>query len=215
MKTMTRQILDELIDTYPRLSSQKEATAAACQLLVDCYRAGGKVLVCGNGGSAADAEHIVGELMKGFRLKRPIPEIDVATIMATGYRNAAEVCRHMQCGLPAISLVSHSALYTAFANDVGAEMAFAQQVYGYGRRGDLLIAISTSGSSKNVLHAAAVAKSKGMTSIALVGAKVSPLQQLCTVTIAAPSEITYQIQEYHLPVYHALCAMVEEEFFGA
>jgi D-sedoheptulose 7-phosphate isomerase len=214
MKSKVQHIIDELLITYPRLQPQHDAIVMAFDLLVHCYQNSGKVLTCGNGGSAADAEHIVGELMKEFRLKRPIPREDVEAFEAAGFENAKDLCQGLQCALPAISLVSQVSLITAFGNDVNADMVFAQQVYGYGHHGDVLIALSTSGNSKNIVNAARVAKVKGLFIIGFTGSRNNALMKLCDATIRAPSDETFCVQEFHLPVYHALCAMVEEEIFG-
>lgn len=171
--------------------------------MIETYKKGGKILVCGNGGSASDADHIVGELMKGFLKKREV----------TDGKIPQELREKLQGALPAISLCAHTALITATANDNDADMIFAQQVYGYAKENDLLIAISTSGNSKNVVNAAGVAKALGVKVIALTGEKGGELKSLANVTICAPSNETYKIQEYHLPIYHYLCARVENEFF--
>ena len=183
--------LERLTERYPALAGMKEEIAGAFRILKESYENGGKLLVCGNGGSASDSDHIVGELMKGFYKKRPLS----------------------QGALPAISLTGHPALSTAFLNDVDPEMVFAQQVYGYGREGDVLIAITTSGNSVNVLHAVKVAKAKGMKVIGLTGHDGGALKGLCEVCLIVPGGTTADIQEYHLPVYHTLCAMLEEHFF--
>jgi len=164
-------------------------------------------LACGNGGSAADADHIVGELMKGFFLKREIPEEEKEAI--------GEMGAYLQGALPAIALTGHSALSTAFLNDVHPEMVFAQQVYGYGKPGDVLIALTTSGNSVNVLHAADVARAKGMKVIGMTGRDGGKLKSKCDCCIIVPANVTADIQEYHLPIYHTLCAMLEDHFFEA
>ena len=171
--------------------------------MIDTYKKGGKILVCGNGGSSADADHIVGELMKGFLKSRKV----------TDERIPQELREKLQGALPAISLSAHTSLMTATINDNDADMVFAQQVYGYAKDNDLLIAISTSGNSKNVVNAVKVAKSLGVKTIALTGETGGELKQFADVTICAPSTETYKIQEYHLPIYHYLCTKVEEEFF--
>jgi phosphoheptose isomerase len=214
MKVGVQRIFDRLFSSHPALNSQSAHIRAAFELLSRCYHGLGTVLICGNGGSAADSEHIVSELMKEFLIKRPLPLEEQEKIKHTGVDNAASLCQGLQVGLPAISLVSHSGLFTAFCNDVNHELVFAQQVCGYGRPGDVLLAISTSGNSRNVINAVAVAKAKGLGTIGLTGSRQSKLHHHCEVTISAPSEQTFEIQEYHLPIYHALCAMLEEEFFG-
>jgi D-sedoheptulose 7-phosphate isomerase len=172
------------------------------------------VLICGNGGSAADSEHIVGELMKGFKLKRPIPQTARAALARLFPEKGADLADHLQGALPAISLTGHPALSSAFANDVRADMVYAQQVYGYGRPGDMLIALSTSGNSTNILNAAKIAKAFGMAVLGMTGQGGGKLSELSDVCIRVPAEETYRVQELKLPVYHALCAMLEEEFFG-
>jgi phosphoheptose isomerase len=208
------QIFQKLLLSNPELASCKEAIAAAFEALVICYRQGGKVLICGNGGSAADSEHIVGELMKGFLLERKIQPEDEGKIRAVFPEDADYIVRNLQGALPAISLVGHTALSTAFINDVAADMVFAQQVYGYGKLGDILVGLSTSGNSKSVIHAIKVAKAMGIKTIGMTGQSGGALRYLCDISIPVPSAETYRIQEYHLPIYHALCAMVEAEFFG-
>ena len=182
-------------------------------MLRECYRNHGKVLICGNGGSAADAEHIVGELMKGFMLKRPVPEAIQGKLATLYPEDGAYLATHLQGALTALSLVSQTAVASAFSNDVAADMVYAQQVYGYGRPGDVLIGLSTSGSSKNVINAIKVAKACNVGTIGLTGEKGGAMREVCDVLITVPSGVTPVIQEMHLPVYHALCAMVEAEFF--
>ena len=193
-----------LLTRYPALASCEEAIRAALDLIVDTYRRGGKVLVCGNGGSAADSEHIVGELMKGFMLKRPVSDPRIPADLREG----------LQGSLPAISLPSQSGILSAFANDVDPQMVYAQMVYGYADEKDLVIGISTSGNSANVVNAMRVAKAVGASTLALTGEKFSRLSDLCDVTVRVPACETYQIQEYHLPVYHYLCAAAEACFFS-
>lgn len=207
--------LENMIDKYPELDVCKENIIDAFRLLKDCYRSGGKVLLCGNGGSAADCEHIVGELMKGFMSKRPIKSEMRDKLTQYGELEGEYLSKHLQGALPAISLVSHSALMTAYANDVAADMVFAQQVYGYGKQEDVLIGISTSGHSNNVIRAIQVAKAMGIRTIGLTGRTGGRMNDLCDVTICVPWESTPDIQERHLPIYHTLCIMIEEEFFGS
>jgi D-sedoheptulose 7-phosphate isomerase len=171
-------------------------------------------LVCGNGGSAADAEHIVGELMKGYLLQRPIPDETRARLVAASPESGAYLAGALQGALPAISLVSQASLLSAIANDTAADMVFAQQVYGYGRAGDVLVGISTSGNARNVVYAMQVARAMGMHTCALTGPGGGALKSVADVCICAPGESTPAIQERHLPIYHVLCAMLEEEFFG-
>ena len=205
--------IEKLICESAILKDMEEPLTNSRELLFDCYSNGGKVLVCGNGGSAADAEHIVGELMKGFLRGRPIPQNDYLKIKQKFPDEADSLAESLQGALPAISLVSQTSLITAFANDVSPDMVFAQQVYGYGKEGDVLIAISTSGNSKNVVRAAKVAVSFGMKVIAMTGKNGGELGELCDVLIAVPSEKTYEIQEHQVKIYHALCADIEASFF--
>jgi D-sedoheptulose 7-phosphate isomerase len=204
MKQSVQVIFDKLFEDYPAISTCKSSVENVYKILCDTYKNGGKILVCGNGGSAADSEHIVGELMKGFLCKRKVND----------NRLTDELKEKLQGALPAISLTSQTAIMTAFNNDCDPDFAFAQQVYGYGKENDLLIAITTSGNSKNVLKAVEVANCIGVKSLALTGCDGGKIKEMATVTITAPSDETYKIQEYHLPIYHYLCAMVEKEFFG-
>ena len=199
-------MIADILARYPALALCRDDIDAACGLLLAAYRAGGKVLVCGNGGSAADAEHIVGELMKKFRKHRPIPK-EVESKLRP------EIASKLEGALPAISLVSMSGITTAFANDVAWETAFAQQVLGLARPGDVLIALSTSGNSANCVAAAEVMKAMGGAAIAFTGARESKLSGICDVSVRVPETETYKVQELHLPVYHALCAAIEEEMF--
>lgn len=192
-----------LYERYPQLNICEKDIENALLLTVDTYKKGGKILACGNGGSAADADHIVGELMKGFLKARKV----------TDERIPQELREKLQGALPAISLCAHTSLMTATMNDNDADMIFAQQVYGYANENDLLIALSTSGNSKNVVNAVKVAKALGVKVIALIGETGGVLKGLADITICAPSTETYKIQEYHLPIYHYLCAKVEEEIF--
>lgn len=182
--------------------------------ICQCYYNGGKLLVCGNGGSASDALHIVGELMKSFVLPRKINSVVEHALMNGNDDDALYICQNLQGALPAIALVSEAALTTAYSNDVAPDMMFAQQVLGYGVAGDVLLGISTSGNSRNVVLAAKVAKAKGMQVLALTGWGGGKLKGVSDVTVAVPDSETYRVQELHLPVYHALCLAVEEEFFG-
>ena len=200
------EIIDELYARYPQLRGCADEIAAAMEALLACYKDGGKVLTCGNGGSAADAEHIVGELMKKFRRPRAIDAAVAAKL-------PSELSAKIEGALPAVSLVSMSGILTAFANDVVWETSFAQQVYGLGQRGDVLIALSTSGNSANCVNAALVARAKGMKVVALTGADGGKLAELADAAIRVPEMETYKVQELHLPVYHALCAALEAELF--
>ena len=201
--------IDLLAERYPSLESTRNDIVAAYLLLEESYKNGGKLLVAGNGGSAADAEHIVGELMKGFKLPRK-PEADFEENQELG----SVLAENLQGALPAIALDGHPALSTAYMNDCEPLLCFAQQVNGYGKSGDVFLGISTSGNSKNVLFAATTAHAKGMKVIGLTGAKDSKLKDMSDVCIKAPQTETYMIQELHLPIYHCLCLMLEDKFFA-
>lgn len=205
------EAINDLIARYPDLICCRNELNDAAENLKICFANKGKLLICGNGGSAADSEHIVGELMKSFKVRR-----DVDSAFAEKYQSifGESVPEWLEGALPAISLVSQSALFTAFSNDESSDGVFAQQVYGYGDPGDTLIAISTSGNSPNVIEAAKVAKAKEVTVIALTGKKPSKLEEVSDICIKVPSEETFEVQEYHLPIYHALCADVENAFFS-
>lgn len=212
MKQNVEKIFNGLFENYPALSVCKNDVKSVYEILVSTYKNDGKILVCGNGGSAADCEHIVGELMKGFKLQRPLENGDVTPFLQ--YEDGEKIARGLQKGLPAISLVSHTGLMTAFLNDCDPDLVFAQQVYGYMNECDTLIALSTSGNSKNVVNAVITAKVKVGKAIAITGESGGELLSLCDETIKLPSSDTAKIQEFTLPVYHTLCAMIEEEFFG-
>lgn len=203
-----------LIATYPELKVCQQSLYQTLETLIETYQQRGKILICGNGGSAADCEHIVGELMKGFISQRPLPESVRQQFQQMFPEEGEYLADHLQGALPAISLVSHSALISAFANDVSAEIVYAQQVYGYGLPQDTLLAISTSGNSANVVRAVQVAKVMKLNTIGLTGQGGGKLSELCDVTIKVPKKLTHQIQELHLPVYHALCIGLENEFFS-
>ena len=206
--------IDLLVERYPSLESAKNDIVAAYLLLEESYENGGKLLVAGNGGSAADAEHIVGELMKGFKLSRK-PETDFAErLVAENQELGSVLAENLQGALPAIALDGHPALSTAYMNDCEPLLCFAQRVNGYGKSGDVFLGISTSGNSKNVLYAATTAHAKGMKVIGLTGAKDSKLRDMSDVCIKAPQTETYMIQELHLPIYHCLCLMLENKFFS-
>ena len=206
--------LNLLIERYPKLAVCKEDIKKAYELLEVAYRNGRKLLVCGNGGSASDSEHIVGELMKEFKLKRKVYSDQATALKAIDPELGQVLADNLQGALPAICLTGHSSLTTAFMNDANADLVFAQQVNGYGKPGDVFLGISTSGNSKNVLYAAVNAKAKGLKVVGLTGAKESKLMKYADVCIRVPETETYKIQEYHLPVYHCLCLMLEEKFFG-
>ena len=206
--------LNQLFGRYPALEACRQEIEAAYELLRGCFTAGGRLLVCGNGGSAADSLHIVGELMKGFALSRKLSADWEEKFKQVCPEMAPYLMENLQGALPAISLVSETALSTAYANDQAPDLSFAQQVLGQGKAGDVMLCISTSGNSTNVLYAAAVARAMELRVIGLAGQGGGRLKELSDVCICAPSRITYQIQEYHLPIYHALCLALEREFFG-
>lgn len=206
--------LDRLIDRYPKLIVCREEVWKAYVLLEEAYASGRKLLVSGNGGSASDSEHIVGELMKEFKLKRKVYGQQATALKEIDLELGQTLADNLQGALPAISLTGHSALQTAFMNDAEPELVFAQQVNGYGKPGDVYLGISTSGNSKNVLYAAVTAKSRGLKVIGLTGSKENKLMKYADVCIRVPETETYKIQELHLPVYHCLCLMLEERFFG-
>ena len=202
-----------LIERYPILSACENEIAEAIAILIDCYQNGGKVLVCGNGGSAADSLHIVGELMKGFVKQRKLtPEMKEQLCRVSAHGEF--LYQNLQGALPAISLVNEVSLQTAYANDVAPVLNFAQQVWGQGNAGDVLIGITTSGNSENVIYAAEVARAKGMKVVALTGQGGGKMKDCSDVVIAVPEKETYKVQELHLPVYHAICIALENEFFA-
>lgn len=205
-------MLKELLARYPVLTACEKEIVAARDALISCYKNGGKVLLAGNGGSCADCDHIVGELMKGFLKKRPLSE-EKKREMKAAYAVDDTILSSLQAGLPAISLQSLTALNSAFCNDVDPELIYAQAVLGLGKAGDVLIALSTSGNAKNVAAAVAVAKSIGMTVIGMTGAKGGRLREMADYPIPVPETETFKVQELHLPVYHYLCAAVEAHFF--
>lgn len=211
---MENQHIEALIQRYPQLESCKREIMNAYKTLEATYAAGRKLLVAGNGGSASDAEHIVGELMKEFKLKRKIYADQIDRLMTLDAEMGTVLAEHLQGSLPAISLVGEPSLTTAFMNDSVPVLVFAQQVNGLGKPGDVFLGISTSGNSKNILYAAVAAKSKGMKVIGLTGKNENQLERFADVTIHVPETETYKIQELHLPVYHCLCLMLEKKFFG-
>lgn len=205
--------IQRLIERYPDVEPCLEDVQMAFTLLTECYREGGKMMVCGNGGSAADSEHIVGELMKGFKSRRPLPDRTRARLLSEFPEDGEYLANNLQAALPAISLVSQSALLTAFANDVAPDMVFAQQVCGYGVAGDVVLGISTSGNSRNVVYALETGRALGLRTIGLTGSGGGDMAMVCDVTIRVPFDETVEIQERQFPIYHALCLMLEQEFF--
>lgn len=205
--------VDVLIDRYPELAEQRENIVEAYKILENSYTNGGKLLVAGNGGSAADSEHIVGELMKGFENPRKLPQEYKEKLIAVDVEMGNVLGENLQGGLPAIALDGHLALSTAYMNDCEPLLCFAQQVNGFGNKNDVFLGISTSGNSKNILYAATVAKAKGLKVIGLTGAKDSKLSAVADITVRSSQTRTYMIQEHHLPIYHCLCLMLEDRFF--
>lgn len=208
-----KKYIDELIERYPILQSERESIIGAFYILSACFRQHGKLLIAGNGGSAADAEHIVGELMKGFVLPRRIDENLKAKLKDIDFNIGNELSDKLQQALLAIALSNHNSLNTAFLIDVDGQLCFAQQILGYGEANDVFLGISTSGNSMNILYAATVAKAQGMKVIALTGKGGGRLAHMADAVIAVNEQETYKVQELHLPIYHCLCLMVEEEMF--
>ena len=212
MKESTKTILAELGKRYPALCGVTSDVEKAFCILKDCFAKGGRVYLCGNGGSASDCEHIVGELMKSFKKCRPLPE-DYASALKECGEEGEKICANLESGLPAVSLCGHPSLTTAYMNDKNPDFTFAQQVNVWGKVGDVLVALSTSGNSKNCVYAAHVAKVKGMQVVFLGGGTGGKLKAIADASIIVPEKETFKVQELHLPVYHCLCAMLEEEFF--
>lgn len=205
-------MFDELIKRYPQLELCADDIVKAENILLECFKKGNKLLVCGNGGSCADSDHIVGELMKGFLLKREIGREMREKLSA--FEGGEYLADNLQGAVSAIALTAHGGLISAFANDVKADMVYAQQVLGYAKDGDVLLGITTSGNSRNVVNAAKVAKACGAKVIGLTGKKENKLDEISDVVIHAPEEETFKVQELHLPIYHYLCAKCEKEIFG-
>ena len=206
--------IDLLIERYPSLEPVKQELIDAYLIMEETYAKGGKLLVAGNGGSAADSEHIVGELMKGFKMPRKVTSEFADSLKSVDEELGTVLADNLQGALPAIALDGHPALTTAYMNDCEPLLCFAQQVNGFGKPEDVFLGISTSGNSKNILYAATVAKAKGMKVIGLTGAKDSKLQKCTDVCVKATNTETYMIQELHLPIYHCWCLMLEDKFFG-
>ncbi|MEE9460597.1 MAG: SIS domain-containing protein [Bacteroidales bacterium] len=206
-------ILNDMISRYPALEDCKYDILEACKAVINCYSNHGKLLLCGNGGSCSDAEHIVGELMKSFERKRPIDKTLEGSLKSVSGERGAFIADRLQNALPAISLNAHSALYSAISNDMDANLVFAQQIAGYGQKNDVLIAISTSGNSQNIVDAAITAKAKGLTVIGLTGENGGRMKQYCDIAICVPSLSTPEVQEYHQPIYHTICRIAENRFF--
>lgn len=217
MRTLENRLVkhvDLLINRYPVLESIKEDIIEAYLLMEECYLNGGKLLIAGNGGSAADAEHIAGELMKRFKILRPVSSEYAEKLVAVDAERGAALAKNLECSLMAIPLVAHEALTTAYINDVDGLGVFAQQLFGYGRKGDVFLGISTSGNSKNVMNATVVARASDIKVIGLTGVKGGELAEVSDVAVKVPETETYMIQELHLPIYHCWCLMLEDRFFG-
>lgn len=207
------QLMDELFERYPKLIVCKNDFIKSYECLKQSYSTGGKLLVAGNGGSAADSEHIVGELMKSFLFNRKIsPDFEISLIKQFG-DDGTQLADKLEGTLAAIPLTSMPALTSAFANDVDAAVSFAQMLYGYGNKEDVFLGISTSGNSKNIIYALMVAKAKGIKSIILTGGTGGKCKELADMVICVPESETFKIQELHLPIYHTLCSMLEADFF--
>ncbi len=204
----------DLYTHFPELESARESIEHAYAMLKETYLAGGKIMLCGNGGSCSDCEHIVGELMKGFLSMREPDEETKAKLKEKFPEDAEYFSKNLQRGIPAVSLAAHAGVMTAFVNDVTADMVYAQMVYAMGKEADLVWGISTSGNSKNVVNAMKMASALGIKTLGMTGEKDSKLSAICDETIRAPHGETYRIQEYHLPIYHYLCAKLEAELFG-
>ena len=213
MKDRVIKILDELLERYPQLKEQRDDILAVYKVLEESYENGGQLLVAGNGGSAADSEHIVGELMKAFIKPRKL-DTTLQDKLKSVDKNLGEVLAdNLQGALPSIAVTGHVGLSTAYLNDCNPLLSFAQQVNGFGREGDVFLGISTSGNSENILYALVTAKAKGMKTIGLSGRDGGKMKEFCDEIIIVPEKETFKIQELHLPVYHALCLMLEERFF--
>ncbi|MGI6252282.1 MAG: D-sedoheptulose-7-phosphate isomerase [Aminivibrio sp.] len=213
MKERTKKLADQFFEENPGLKSSEKAIMESAALLTDCFKRGGKLLACGNGGSCADGDHIAGELMKGFLLRRPLPSSKRQKFAELFGEEGEALAARLQEGLPAISLGAQNALITAIANDCGYGMVFAQQVMGYALPGDVLMGISTSGNAENIKAALMAAKALGAASIALTGRGGGQIAALADVWLPVPDDRTFRVQEYHAAVYHLLCACAESELF--
>ena len=206
--------IDLLVARYPKLEAVRQEIIDSYLLMEESYENGGKLLIAGNGGSAADSEHIAGELMKRFKILRPVSKEYAEKLKEVDPVRGAELSKNLECSLMAIPLVAHEALTTAYINDVDGLGVFAQQLFGYGRKGDVFLGISTSGNSKNILNATVFARASGIKVVGLTGAKGGELAKVADVAVKAPETETYMIQEVHLPIYHCWCLMLEDHFFG-
>lgn len=217
MRTLDNRLekhIDLLISRYPNLELIKDSIIKSYLAFEECYENGGKLLIAGNGGSASDAQHIAGELMKSFKLKRKVSEDFADELKKVDYDRGSELAENLECALPAIALTSHEALSTAYINDSDPLGVFAQQLFGFGKKGDVFLGISTSGNSKNIMKATVVAKAMGIKVIGLTGSKGGELAEFADITVKVPETETYMVQELHLPIYHCWCLMLEEKFFG-
>ncbi len=206
--------IDSLMERYPVLEGCRKDLASAYLIMEECYGHDGKLLIAGNGGSAADSEHIAGELMKRFRTPRPVPPGFAVKLRSIDPVRGEGLARNLERSLMAIPLVAHEALSTAYINDVDGLGVFAQQLYGFGRPGDVFLGISTSGNSRNIMSAVIVAKALGIKVVGLTGADGGELAAAADVAVRVPETETYMVQELHLPVYHCWCMMLEDRFFG-
>lgn len=217
MRTLEARLenhIDLLMQRYPILEAVKQEIIDAYFVMEECYEHDGKLLIAGNGGSAADSEHIAGELMKRFKTPRPVTTEIAEKLKEIDPVRGENLAKNLERGLMAIPLVAHEALSTAYINDVDGLGVFAQQLFGFGRPGDVFLGISTSGNSKNVISATVVARALGIKVIGLTGAKGGELAAVADVAVKVPETETYMIQELHLPVYHCWCLMLEDKFFG-
>ena len=214
LESRLQKHIDLLISRYPALADVRQEIIVSYLIMEECYQHDGKLLIAGNGGSAADSEHIAGELMKRFKIPRKVTDNFADKLTSIDQTRGEYLSKNLERGLMAIPLVAHEALSTAYLNDVDGLGVFAQQLFGFGRLGDVFLAISTSGNSKNILYATVVARALGIKVIGLTGANGGELATVADVCVKAPSSETYMIQEYHLPIYHCWCLMLEDKFFG-
>jgi len=206
--------ITELVNRYPKLDNIKEKINDAYLVICNAYKNGNKLLIAGNGGSASDSDHIVGELMKSFEYKHPINQNLSLELARVGGTDGVILSNNLETPLPAIALTNHIGLSTAYSNDVDGKCVFAQQLFGYGKTGDVFLAITTSGNSKNVVLAAILAKTLGIKVIALTGNRHGEIEKYADVVIDVPESETFKIQELHLPIYHCICRMLENHYFG-
>lgn len=206
--------LNELCSNYPSLGPVKSAIGKAAKMIIDSYTSGGKLMVCGNGGSCSDSDHLVGELMKCFELKRPVKKDFSDKLADISPERGKYLAQKLECGLPAISLCSHTSLTTAISNDVGADLIFAQQVLVYGLENDVLLGISTSGNSQNVINALITARAMNIKTIGLTGITGGNVKEYCDIILDVPEKQTAAVQELHLPIIHVICRIIESHFFG-